>query len=201
MPAKVEVNYLPWGEILKLGDTMTTPKYQAIFQLYTAIAPRRLKDYSEMIFLKGDYDIDDLDDEYNYLIVDNDNNIQSIIYNKFKTYKIYGQQVRNVESIPESLNEAIKDFIKSDNLQTGEFLFHKRNGKKYESFDTLLGNAFGKSDKRISANILRHAYLTDIYTNRKNLTINMKKSIAIAMGNCIETQNQYVYYENDNACD
>lgn len=110
------------------------------------IPPRRLKDYVEFKIRNIDKDID------NYL------KGSTLVFNQYKTKKIYGTQV---VKIPNTLKTILTKYIKIN--PTDYLLFDTNLHKlKHTMLTQRLNNIFMGN---ISANQLRHSYLTDKFSN------------------------------------
>lgn len=179
-------NYVEWTEILKMPTDKLNDENYLLYTLYTKIPPRRLDiKYLKLIKGKSQTYIDKLNKDYNYLVVDAKNNAQKIIYNKYKTSKVYKQFVIDLQKddVPPYLmfsdvREAVKRFIESTNIKNGELLFPNTEGNVYVDFTRRLQEAFKPlSPKLISSNILRHSFLSWAY-NHKVISINTMQMLA-----------------------
>lgn len=174
------------------------PKDKALVSLYTEIPPRRVKDYALMkVIFKADKNanakyIRDLDRDFNYLIVDNKGVPEELIFYNYKTKSVFGKQTAKVKG---ALADALKGYIdyeqEENDLETSEFLFVNKKNKGYgSSFSTFISDTFEiVVGKRVSANLLRHSYIT--YILKKHLNANKKKEIAIQMAHSTTMQGQY----------
>lgn len=179
-------NYIEWTEILRMPTEKLNDENYLLYKLYTALPPRRLDmKYLKLIKGKSQAYIDKLSKEYNYLIVDAKNNALKIIYNKYKTSKVYKQFVVDLtkEDFPPYLmfsdvREAVKRFIQATGTKTGELLFPNTEGSVYVDFTRRLQEAFKPFlPKLISSNILRHAFLSWSFA-RKDISINTIQMLA-----------------------
>jgi integrase len=121
-----------------------------ILSLYTLIPPRRSLDYIELKFRN----IDKAED--NYITKD------EIVFNKYKTAKIYGE---TKVKIPKKLKTILDKFIKfRGELNDKEYLFFDNNGNKLNQtkLNNILVNFF---DKKIGPSMLRHIYLSHYLKN------------------------------------
>ena len=129
----------------------------------------------------------------NYLIIDHNNNPSQFIYNKYKTYKTFGQQVIDINK---DLADILKQYIKSYKLKENNYLFGLSTDiKKRQSesnFSKLVSSIFTKlykSSISITNKWLRVSYAT--YLNTLNLTIKQRKEIALKMAHNFTTNLQY----------
>ena len=96
-----------------------------IYTLYTLQPARRL-DYRN-VRITNETDIKKLNDpSTNFLIIDT--LPYRFIFNDYKTYKIYGQQVIPVED--KTLNIVIGEYINEKKLKNGDYLFSKLRDKE-----------------------------------------------------------------------
>ncbi len=128
----------------------------------------------------------------NFLILNNNNQSQ-FVYNKFKTYKTFGQQVTDINKY---LSVILKQYIKHCKLKENDYLFGlktdptKRNLES--NFSKIVSSIFTKtysSPISITNKQVRVTYAT--YLNTLNLTINQRKDLALKMGHTFTTNLQY----------
>ena len=158
--------------ILKMPPPMTSVHYDRIMDhmilaLYTQMAPRRTKDYSAMWVTRKE---PGTDMTKNYYVIKQG----KMYFNTYKTAKTYGQQVVDV---PEHVQKLIMRFLKL----TGGYrasrgraallpLICSYDGAHYDNptkMTVFLNRAF--DGKKISCNILRHAYISNLYTPKRLL--------------------------------
>jgi len=106
-----------------------------------------------------------------------------LYFNKYKTSDKYGLQVLNV---PDELNKIIKKWIK---INENDYLLFSTNGNPLSSpqITRILNKVFGK---RVSVDMLRHIFLTDLYKGMPNL-IDMEKT-AKEMSHSLMTALTYI---------
>ena len=166
---------------------------KAIFSVYALQPPRRLEDFAAMR-ITTETDPQQLRNKNNnYLIIDHNNNPSQFIYNKYKTYKTFGQQVIDINK---DLGDILKQYIKSYKLKENNYLFGLStnvNKRQSESnFSKLVSSIFNKlykSSISITNKWVRVSYAT--YLNTLNLTIKQRKDIAYKMGHSLNTNMQY----------
>jgi hypothetical protein len=189
---KERVNILPWGEIKNLYK-LSSVSDKALMAFYTLLPPRRVEDVSLITLTNRslnfkEHELQDFDDEFNYLFVDKNNNPKKIIYIKYKTFKFYGRVEIN---IPPALAKILKTHITTLNLQEGDALFGTKKGSFYKNFSEVVSKVFKKySGKLLTANLLRHAYISNYLKTPKSIA--QKKQTAIMMGHSVSTQNKYL---------
>ena len=107
--------------------------------------PRRSLDYSEMKIRNFDTK------------TDNHYKANKFYFYKYKTVKTYGMQILDV---PKELNIIIKKWIK---INTNDYMIYSINGNKMScpQITRMLNKVFRK---KISTSMLRHIYLTNVYT-------------------------------------
>jgi len=158
-----------------------------ILGLYCLQAPRRNKDYTDMLIVNTVPD----DKEHNYL----DTKGMKWVFNNFKTQKTYKTQVIN---IPDELQRLLKVYFKfhpkSKEIKKGETVPFLMNydGKAINNSTEMtraLNKIFGKN---VGSSLLRNIYLTSKYGEKaKEL-----KEDAAEMGTSVETaSNHYIKHD------
>jgi hypothetical protein len=116
----------------------------------------------EIRFLKLEYDDND-DENKNLLIVDKKYNPSVVIFNEYKTAKVFKKQV--VE-IPDEIKALVKEYLPAKKINIGDYVFGLvRNKKEYVSqgnFSTKIKTVFNKLyDANITNRWIRMAYATE----------------------------------------
>jgi len=116
----------------------------------------------EIRFLKLEYDDND-DENKNLLIVDKKYNPSVVIFNEYKTAKVFKKQV--VE-IPDEIKALVKEYLITKKINIGDYVFGLvRNKKEYVSqgnFSTKIKTVFNKLyDANITNRWIRMAYATE----------------------------------------
>jgi len=148
--------------------------HNLILSLYTDIHPRRNQDY---LFMKitDDYDKEGEDKtEYNWY----DKKNKKLIFNKYKTSKTYGVQEVDI-SKNKSLLASLKMYLKH-RKENSNWLLVKWSGEYFKQVNDItreLNKIFGGN---ISANSLRHYFVTDKYKDIKEDAEKMSHSINLA---------------------
>lgn len=175
------VKSVEWNEILKnkneIYDSLNQ-KNQLITDLYTLLPPRRILDYQLMYYINNENL--DIDDNKNYCLYDEKNNIVKFIFNNYKTKKFFKKQIINLKSKPE-LTEKIIKYIKNYDIQINTLLLNIKE-------KTTLRKNITKFFK-YSVNTLRHSYIDHVY--EKNYSDEKLKKISLLMAHTIKQQNQY----------
>ena len=83
---------------------------KTIYSVYTLQPPRRLEDFAAMKITKENDPQQLRNKNNNYIVIDQNNNPSQFIYNKYKTYKTFGQQVIDINK---DLGDILKQYIKS----------------------------------------------------------------------------------------
>jgi hypothetical protein len=168
-----EFNRKDWDKLLQY----------VLIRLYSDIPPRRVQDFSYMVV--DFFEPEVLDDNKNYYIVGKG----EMIFNKYKTKKIYGTQRFK---IPEVLEDAMMVYFSAyfDLFHpTKEFkLLVNHDGSDINptvGIGRLLNKAF---DAPVGASALRHIYVSEKF--EKELTD--RKATAEKMGHTIHTQAEYI---------
>jgi integrase len=198
-------NYVEWPDILKMPTDKLNDENYLLYKLYTALPPRRLDiKYLKLVKGKSKTFVDKLNKDYNYIVVDAKNNAQKIIYNKYKTSKVYKQFVIDLtkDDVPPYLmfsdvREAIKRYIEATGTKTGELIFPNTEGNIYVDFTRRIHEAFKPFlPKLISSNILRHSFLTWAY-NHKVISINTMQMLAKYMSHSALEALSYRRFKSD----
>lgn len=173
--------------------SITDINQKAIFSVYTLQPPRRLEDFAAMK-ITTETDPQKLRNKNNnYLIIDHNDNPSQFIYNKYKTYKTFGQQVIDINK---DLADILKQYIKTYKLKENNYLFglstdpSKRQSES--NFSKLVSGIFTKlykSSISITNKWVRVSFAT--YLNTLNLTIKQRKDYAYKMGHSLTTNMQY----------
>lgn len=162
-------------------DYETIQKY-VVLSLYIHIAPRRLMDYTMMCFdepLERPHEV-------NYV----DWKRKQFVFNVYKTAKKYEQQCVD---IPAKLYDILEEWkrLNSYRLIDGEatIMLVDENEEPLESYqlNRLLNKIFG--DKKVSCNMLRHSYISELLQDMPS--IRSLDGVAKAMGHSIATQQLY----------
>jgi hypothetical protein len=137
----------------------------------SGISPRRSMDYGLMKI--RNYNIEE----------DNYYKNGFMYFNSYKTSKKYGLQ--SIE-LPKEINFLLKKWIQ---LNENDFLLYSSNGNKLSSpqINRILNEVFGK---KISVDMLRTIYLTDLYKDVP--AISQMQEIATSMGHSINQAMEYV---------
>ena len=161
---------------------MSKEQYKKVLQfcvlsLYTLTAPRRNKDYQEMVVVKNKEKTEDL--KYNYLVVDD----SEFIFNDYKTSKVEGQKIIKIpKELKDNLNIYFK--YKSDS----PFLLSDYNGKKLKNINAITYLINDIFDKNVGCSMLRHIYLSNKYGS----TLEELKKDSSDMSHSLETQKNYI---------
>jgi hypothetical protein len=186
------INFTPENIKTKL-KSISDIHQKAIFSVYTLQPPRRLEDFAAMK-ITTETDPQQLRNKnFNYLILDHNNNPSQFVYNKYKTYKTFGPQIFDIKK---DLADVLKQYIKTYKLKENNYLFGLStdiNKRQSESnFSKLVSGIFNKiykSSISITNRWIRISYAT--YLNTLNLTINQRKEIALKMAHNFTTNLQY----------
>jgi len=174
---KLIINY-DKEELQKQLKTLNNIEEQLIFALYTFIPPRRLE-YSNMIIEENDIN---LDNNYNYIIIDNNNPIK-LVFNNYKTNKVFGKQIYYVD---DDIKNLINEHILINNKKTNDLLFNYKSN----NFGKKLTNIFKKVySENITVRWLRISYTS--YIRKQNLTNNELKIVSEKMAHSLETNSKY----------
>jgi hypothetical protein len=195
-----QVSFMPWNKIVKFNDTSWTEEARLLFKLYTAIPPRRNKDYSHMKYIKGKSvpAVMELDKFYNYIVVNKNGNPIALVINNYKTKKVYKTYTVDLtlgDLKPHfrfsEIRTAIKKFAKATGINSNELVFPNTKGDIYQQFTPYVNFLFKSTGKRISVNILRHSFITEFLAKNPLVNDNTIKKMSHSMGNSIEMFRNY----------
>lgn len=193
-------SFMPWNKIVEFNDKSWTEEARLLFKLYTAMPPRRNKDYSYMKYIKGKSipAVKDMDKFYNYIVVNKKGNPISLIINNYKTKKVYKTYIVDLtlgDLKPHfrfsEIRTAIKAFAKATGIKSGELVFPNTKGNIYEQFTPYLNFLFKNTGKKIGVNILRHSFITYFLAKNTNVSDNTIMKMSRSMGNSIEMFRNY----------
>ena len=201
MNEKESKNYIPWTDIVKYNDPEWTDEGKLLFKLYTAIPPRRIKDYSLMKYVKGKSVpvVKEMDKDCNYIVLNNNKNPIALVFNNYKTKKVYGQFIVDL-TLPDGkphfryseIKKAIKQAYKSTNARSGELVFPSANGRIIRDFTrTWLYYLFRGTGKQIGVNDLRHSFLTYLHRANSEMSDNTIRKFASYMGHSSQMSRSY----------
>jgi hypothetical protein len=175
-------------EILNNLKKLSNIKDRLIYALYSLFPARREEwRLTKLTTETNENKLKDINN--NYLILSNP---KRIIFNSYKTYKKYGQQVFNIDD--KELNKIIDEYIINNGLKIGDYLFSLERDKREEisqpNFSKLISNVFFKVyNIRISLRYLRMSHIS--YLLNKNPTIKQKEILADYMAHSKEEQGKY----------
>jgi hypothetical protein len=178
---KEKLNMLPWKTIENLHKKIKDPKDKALVAFYTLQPPRRVEDVSLIVI--GEHD----DPNKNSLLLDEKNKPHSVKYRKFKTDKT-SKKITIVLS--ETLQDILAKHIEKAGLKNGDPLFGTASKGYFVNFSETVSKTFKKYTKKtITANLLRHLYISNFLNKKRDGT--EKQKLAKQMGNSVAMQQQY----------
>ena len=160
-----------------------------IYALYTLFPARRL-DYKDMK-LTNETEISKLKDtNYNYLVI-NDKDKYKFIFNNYKTYKKYGQQVFEV---PDNLAKILNSYIFIKKIKPNQYLFHlERDAREPYSegnFSKKVIYVFKKIyNTDVSARFLRMSWV--VFLSKQHPSLKERKELAFKMAHSPNEQLSY----------
>jgi integrase len=199
MSARQKENWMDWSDILKYrerakrqampilnakdldsirAEDLQTAQDYIILSLYTMIPPRRLLDYTLAKFNRFNPERDNFYDKKK----------KTLTFNQYKTAGKYGTQV---VSLPSDLTKLLNKWAK---LSQNDYILFDTNGNamSQSQLSQRLNRIF--APKKISVNMLRHAYLSDQLKDVPALT--HLNRLATEMGHSIPTQLGYRKYKD-----
>jgi hypothetical protein len=162
-----------------------SPIDNLIYNLYTKFPPRRLSDYSNMIYIADPMSIDK-GGQHNYVIESD----RKFLFQNYKTCRSFGIQTFQ---IPDNLWDAIDRYIDEAGISYGDHLLKFGRGKATGDTQSLASHL-----KRIfggSVDAIRHAYITRLY--RDPAAIYNIEDISLKMGHKIDTHIGYLDARNN----
>jgi hypothetical protein len=178
-------NYMEWNDIVDVYKNFKNigSKDHLILSLYVKTPPRRL-DYWSIT-----YEIDttkDLDQSKNYYVRIPGCCCGFFMFFEYKTKYAYGKQII---TIPQDLDDIIFKYMQNNDIKVGQQIF---NVTKANTFGKYIGNIFyNECGKRITANILRHSYISNFIHNEKPTSGQIKRTSKM-MAHSIEQQMKYI---------
>ena len=170
-------------DIVRRADDLNMED-KIIYAYYTLQPPRRCEDVYMLTVIKSSED--NLDNDKNYIVVDEDNSPIEVIYNKYKTNKIYGRQTIKISN--EILKSIIREYIYKNDIKEGERLY--RRFSTANTFGDAIKRVFSKVyGKKITLNNIRHSYIT--WEMRELRSVNYLSNLAMMMGHSMGEQQLY----------
>ena len=176
-----QANFLPWAKIKKIKPDNVHD--EALIGLYTLLPPRRL----EYRIMKLTTSEEDLDNKFNYLLLNGRNKPVKVIFLNYKTSSKFGKQEF---PLTRALSSKLKAYINEAGLNDGDFLFGKSKTEAYKSFSSYVTKVFKKyTGKSLSVNLLRHSFIS--WYLKKTHSLAEQKVVANEMGHSVMMQLKY----------
>ena len=189
-----KTNFKAINKIIKRADEIDMKDAKLVMNwvismLYagsTQNPPMRL-DYNNMIIIsKEDYAKEHLEKQ-NYLVV-HSNRTKYFVFAEYKTFKTYGK--KSIKLAP-GLNRMINKWMQVKNkirgINSNYLLFNnKGNPVNESSMSIYMSDAFAPTGKHITANLIRHIFISDIVnklalTDRKKISDQMCHSLEMSL--------------------
>jgi hypothetical protein len=167
---KEKESWVDWEDVIAKRNELTDIRQKLVLGLYTYHPPRRLMDYEEMYYLDNN-NVDS--DSHNYCV-----NCDTFIFNKYKTFGKYGQQV--IKITPE-LKSLLTRYVKECKIKSGDLLLQNL------SINNTLRDIF---QKNVGINTLRKSFISYFY--KLPLTTLQKQDIADLMAHSVNEQLKYL---------
>lgn len=194
---KQDAGFVEWETIIEKRKTFPLGSDQhVLLSIYTAIPPRRQKEYYAMKIYTDDNNKPELDHNQLYIPTNNkDAHIFICDHNTSKFKKTYLN-----EKVPDILVNTIKKSLIRN--PRGYVFVNTRNKEPFKdnkSFQSYSNNMLKKifDNESISVNTLRHSYASFIY-RQPDLTYLQRKNIAEMMGHSVDRALKYVFIKNRN---
>ena len=179
-------NILPWKTLKNVHKKKMPESDKALISLYTLLPPRRVEDMRLLTLTdktKG------LDDQFNYLRINKKKEPMELIYNRYKTDKRYGKLTIKLTQ-QKTLKKILKAHITANKVKIGKPVFPTKAGKYRKDFSSYVSKTFKThSEKKVSVNLLRHSYITELLSNVPNLK--KRKEAAKLMSHSLQQQSYY----------
>jgi hypothetical protein len=140
------------------------------------IPPRRTQDYSLMKIRNFDRKTDNFYEK------------DQLVFQTYKTAKIYGKVVFNLKELAPELNTLMKKWVKVN--ETDYLLYSSAKKPMLPPQITHLNNDIW--GKQVSTNMYRHIYLTNFYENKQIPSLADMEELSKMMGHSILQALQYV---------
>jgi len=167
---KENENWVDWKEVVRVRDETEVLVEKVILGLYSYMPPRRIEDYNEMYWISENEE--PVDNDVNYCL-----GYHSFVFNKYKTFGVYGQQEIPINK---RLGELLKLWVKEKGIVSGGRLLGDVDIRK------MLYSVFGKN---VGVGILRKSYITVI--NRAMLSEDTRETIGWMMGHSVDESRKY----------
>jgi hypothetical protein len=181
--ASQHAQYIQFDEMLEATLKCPVASHDsALMAVYTMRPPRRLGDYCLM---RLTHEIP-TDVSCNWVRLENNTPVE-FTFNVYKTSAAYGQQSFLISGL---LQSTLRAYIDATGLQHLAPLFPNRKMQFHTNFSRLVSTTFKRhTGKRISVDLLRHAFITAALEQRP--TVNDRRALATAMAHSIHVQSLY----------
>lgn len=168
---------------IKTNNDLKHFRNYVIFKLYQDIPSRNEMADSKIIFKKNDKQIKDLNEEYNYIVLDKKTKEATYIMNQYKTQKNYGQKVIKINNELYPLLERYKKNVDTFNENNYAFLNDNATDKLTRNRLGVVYSNLGKYiDKKLGTTMNRHIHISNL------IDIDKMEKLADKMGNSINEQ-------------
>jgi hypothetical protein len=184
-------NHINWTKLKSYSPSHWTNRDKFLHKLYTAIPPRRLKDYQLLKYIKGKSitHVIGMDKNYNYIACNKKGNPFTIVFNAYKTSKGYGQFIINLNQpdrkpdfMFSEIKSTMKAYVQSHGINSGDLFFPNTLGTVNINFSKEINDLFYKTGKTVSCNGLRHSYITNFLDTNPKASDNTVLTIAKYLG-------------------
>ena len=190
MNPKQEKNWISWPDIVSFYEAlknkakysmktkennMTLLKQYVLTSMYIHFPPRRIMDYASFKIRNYDANAD------NYV------NLKKgvMVFNKYKTFSKYGRQEFKIDKTLKGILSAWGKINDTDYLLLEE--------KTIQQVTQMLQKTFGPTGKSVSANQLRHSYITDHYGSLTEMpSIIEMEELSLMMGHSTSVAMRYI---------
>ena len=186
-------NWIPYPKLVELitgyqFDKLVDGKLKKSLLTFLAFLPRRLGELAIMKFIYKPHtklNIEDLSNEFNYLVLDDDVKKCKLLFNNFKTIKTHGIQTM---SLPSTIYPSLMDYVTSrPDFKPGVLLpLYQVPGKSIAYPPNSLTNVVSRtmvkiSGKKVNPHMYRSIYLTHYLASGISMTEKNRISKRIAV--------------------
>jgi hypothetical protein len=177
-------NYEKTKELMDTNETLTVEE-KALAACYLLFPTRRVEEYQHLKLSKDINKTKDL--KHNYLVVDEDNNIKSFVFNKYKTYKTYKSQTYNLDEYND-----LKTYLNPHILTVNENDYIFKTAKTNKMYDQ---SNFSSKLKKIFTSIFKISLTLDnvrsasetYNNNTPGRTLHQREQFSLMMGHALST--------------
>ena len=175
-----------------IQNSMLNNRDKLLSSLYLLMPPRRLE-YRFLKLINNDYDIEKLSNNFNYIVLDNDNLPTEIIFKRFKTARAGGKIKRDIYGTQAyELNKYIIkyliEYINENDIKINQMLFDIPLSTFSKLVSDIMNSLFNYNN--INATTIRK--ISAIYNQQNNeKSVKDKRELASQMGHSYTENTMY----------